>query len=67
MKKFLSERPNFEKFPFAIKHSLFHPDNLKNLRDKSFSGLYFHLDKSRESANKLFKEGDYFEALSCYE
>lgn len=57
----------FEKLPYAIKHSLFHPDDLKKIRDKSFSGLFFHFEKNREEANKLFKEGEYFEALEYYE
>lgn len=50
-----------------MKHTLFHPDDLKKLRDKPFSGLYFHFDKYKEEANKLYKEGEYFEALEYYE
>jgi hypothetical protein len=50
-----------------MKHSLFHPDDLKKLRDKPFSGLFFHFDKSKEEGNKLFKECEYFEALEYYE
>lgn len=50
-----------------MKHSLFHPDDLKKLRDKPFSGLFFHFEKYKEDANKHFKEGDYFEALDFYE
>jgi hypothetical protein len=50
-----------------LKHTLFHPDDLKKLRDKPFSGLFFHFDKYKEEANKHFKEGDYFDALEFYE
>lgn len=50
-----------------MKHSLFHPDELKKLRDKPFSGLFFHFDKNKEEANKLFKEEEYFEAIEYYE
>lgn len=50
-----------------MKHSLFHPDDLKSLRDKPFSGLYFHFDKSKEEGNKLFKEEQYLDAIEIYE
>ena len=50
-----------------MKHSLYHPENLKKLRDKPFSGLYFHFDKCKEEANKLFKEEKYFDAIEYYE
>jgi len=51
----------------AIKHTLFHPNDIKELRDKPFSGLFFHFDKEKENANKLFKEKEYFQALDYYE
>ena len=66
-KRFLQERAVFQKLPYAMKHSLYHPDDLKKLRDKPFSGLYFHFDKYKEEANKLFKEEKYFEAIDYYE
>ena len=50
-----------------MKHTLFHPDDLKKLRQKPFSGLFFNFDKYKEEANKLYTEGDYFEALEYYE
>lgn len=50
-----------------MKHTLFHPDDLKKLREKPFSGLFFHFDKYKEDANKLYKEGEYFEAIDFYE
>lgn len=56
-----------ERLPYPIKHTLFHPDDLKKLRDKPFSGLFFHFDKYKEDANKLYKEGEYFDALEFYE
>lgn len=56
-----------ERLPYPLKHTLFHPDDLKKLRDKPFSGLFFHFDKYKDDANKLFKEGEYFEALEFYE
>lgn len=50
-----------------MKHTLFHPEDLKKLRDKPFSGLFYHFEKYKEEANKLFKDGEYFEALEFYE
>jgi hypothetical protein len=50
-----------------MKHTLFHPDDLKKLREKPFSGLFFHFDKYKEEANKSFKEGEFFEAIDLYE
>ena len=67
MRKFVYERKLLERLPYPIKHSLFHPDDIKKLRDKPFSGLYFHLDKQKEEANKLFKEEEFFEAADYYE
>ena len=49
-----------------MKHSLYHPDDLKKLREP-FSGLYFHFDKYKEEANKLYKEEKYFDAIEYYE
>lgn len=66
-RKFLLERKLMERLPYPMKHTLFHPDDLKKLRDKPFSGLFFHFDKYKEEANKLYKEGQYFEALEFYE
>ena len=66
-RRFLHERKLLEKFPSAMRHSLFHPDDLKKLRDKPFSGLYFNMEKQKEEANKLFKEEKYFDALEFYE
>lgn len=66
-KKFKAERKLMERLPYPLKHTLFHPDEIKKLRDKPFSGLYFHFDKYKEEANKLYKEGEYFEALDFYE
>jgi hypothetical protein len=56
-RRFLSERKLMERLPYPLKHTLFHPDDIKKLRDKPFSGLFFHFDKYKEEANKLFKEG----------
>ena len=56
-----------ERLPWPMKHTLFHPDDLKKLRDKPFSGLFFHFDKFKEDGNKLYKEAEYFEALEYYE
>ena len=50
-----------------MKHSLFHPEDLKKLRDKPFSGLFFNFDKYKEEANKSYKEENYFEAIDLYE
>ena len=66
-RKFLQERKLMERLPYPMKHTLFHPDDLKKLRDKPFSGLFFHFDKYKEEANKHYKEGEYFEALEYYE
>ena len=66
-KRFLRERQVFQKLPYAMKHSLYHPEDLKKLREKPFSGLYFHFDKYKEEANKLYKEEKYFEAIDYYE
>jgi len=66
-KKFRQERQLFDRLPYPMKHSLFHPDDLKKLRDKPFSGLFFNFDKYKEDANKQFKEGKYFDALELYE
>jgi hypothetical protein len=66
-RKFNSERKLFNRLPYPLKQSLFHPDDLKKFRDKPFSGLYFHFDKNKEEANKLFKECEYLEALDYYE
>jgi tetratricopeptide (TPR) repeat protein len=66
-RKYLAERKLMQKLPYPVKHSLFHPDDLKKLRDKPFSGLFFHFDKFKEEANKSFKEGQYFEAIDLYE
>ena len=56
-----------DRLPYPLKHTLFHPDDLKKLRDKPFSGLFFHFDKYKDEANKLYKEGEYFEAVEYYE
>jgi hypothetical protein len=53
--------------PYPYIHTLFHPEDLKKLRDKPFSGLYYHFDKYREDGNKLYKEKEYFEAIDVYE
>jgi hypothetical protein len=66
-RKFNVERKLFNRLPYPLRHSLFHPDDLKKLRDKPFSGLFFHFDKYKEEANKNFKEGEYLEALDFYE
>jgi len=66
-RKFLLERKLMERLPYPMKHTLFHPDDLKKLRDKPFSGLFFHFDKFKEEANKHYKEGEYFEAIEFYE
>lgn len=66
-RRYFAERKLMERLPYPMKHTLFHPDDLKKLRDKPFSGLFFHFDKSKEEANKLYKEGDYFDALEYYE
>jgi hypothetical protein len=66
-RRYLSERKLMERLPYPIKHTLFHPDDLKKLRDKPFSGLFFHFDKYKEEANKHYKEAEYFEALEFYE
>jgi hypothetical protein len=66
-KRYNMERKEVNKLPYPMKHALFHPDDLKKLRDKPFSGLYFHFEKSKEEGNKLFKEGEYFEAMDYYE
>jgi hypothetical protein len=55
-RRFKGERKLLSTVPYPLKHSLFHPDDLKKLRDKPFSGLFFHFDKNKEDANKLFKE-----------
>ena len=44
-RRFLKERKVFQSLPYPLKHSLFHPDDIKKLRDKPFSGLFFHFDK----------------------
>lgn len=66
-RRYLAERKLLETLPYPIKHTLFHPDDLKKLRDKPFSGLYYNFDKYKEDANKLYKEGEYFEAIEFYE
>lgn len=66
-RRFANERRLLDRLPYPLKHTLFHPDEIKKLRDKPFSGLFFHFDKYKEEANKLFKEGDFFEALDYYE
>jgi tetratricopeptide (TPR) repeat protein len=66
-RRFMSERKLFNRLPYAMKHTLFHPDDLKKLRDKPFSGLFFNFDKYKEEANKHYKEGEYFEAIDLYE
>ena len=66
-RKYLAERKLLETLPYPIKHTLFHPDDLKKLRDKPFSGLFYNFDKYKEDANKLYKEGEYFEAIEFYE
>ena len=66
-RRYLAERKLMERLPFPMKHTLFHPDDLKKLRDKPFSGLFFHFDKYKDEANKHYKEEEYFEALEYYE
>lgn len=66
-RKFLSQRKLLERIPSTMKHTLFHPDEIKKLRDKPFSGLFFHFDKYKDEANKHYKEGEYFEAIEYYE
>lgn len=66
-RKFRTQRKLIDKIPYALKHTLFHPDDLKNLRSKPFSGLFFNFDKHKEDANKLYGEGEYFEAIDYYE
>jgi hypothetical protein len=66
-RRYLAERKLMEKLPAPMKHTLFHADDLKKLREKPFSGLFFHFDKYKEDGNKHFKEGEYFEALEYYE
>jgi len=66
-RRFKAERKLLNRVPTGLKHTLFHPDDLKKLREKPFSGLFFHFDKYKEEANKLFKEGEYFEAMDYYE
>lgn len=44
-RKFNAERKLFNRLPYPLRHSLFHPDEIKKLRDKPFSGLFFHFDK----------------------
>ena len=66
-RKFKSQRKLMDHLPTCLKHTLFHPDDLKKLRTKPFSGLFFNFDKFKEDANKLYGEGEYFEALEFYE
>ena len=67
-RKFRSLRKNLlDKLPTPMKHTLFHPDDLKKLRAKPFSGLFFNFDKYKEEANKLYSEANYFEAIEYYE
>jgi hypothetical protein len=67
VKKFNRERKLFNRLPYPVKHSLFHPDDIKKLRDKPFSGLYYHFDKYKEDANKMYDEGKYFDAIDLWE
>ena len=66
-RKFRHGRKLLEKLPTCLKHTLFHPEDLKKLRAKPFSGLFFNFDKFKEEANKYYAEGDFFEALEYYE
>lgn len=66
-RKFRHGRKLLDRLPTCLKHTLFHPDDLKKLRAKPFSGLFFNFDKFKEEANKHYQEGDYFEALEYYE
>ncbi len=53
-RKFKSQRKLLDSLPLALKHTLFHPDDLKKLRQKPFSGLFYNFDKFKEEANKLY-------------
>jgi hypothetical protein len=66
-RKYNAERKLINRLPWPMKHTLFHPDDLKKLREKPFSGLFFHFDKYKEEANKSYREGNYFEAIDLYE
>jgi tetratricopeptide (TPR) repeat protein len=66
-RKFRAQRKLIDKLPYCMRHTLFHPDDLKKLRQKPFSGLFFNFDKQKEEANRIYGEGDYFEALEYYE
>ena len=66
-RKFHSQRKLLDRLPYPLMHTLFHPDEIKKLRDKPFSGLFFHFDKYKDEANKHYKDGEYFEALEFYE
>ena len=66
-RKYNNERKLFNRLPYPLKHTLYHPDDLKKLRDKPFSGLFFNFDKYKEEANKHFKDGEYNDALEYYE
>lgn len=66
-RKFRAQRKMLDRLPACMKHTLFLPDDLKKLRDKPFSGLFFNFDKHKEEANRLYGDGDYFEALEHYE
>lgn len=66
-RKFRAQRKLLDSLPTCLKHTLFHPDDLKKLRQKPFSGLFFNFDKQKEEANRIYGEGDYFEALEYYE
>ena len=66
-RKFRAGRKLLDRLPTPLKHTLFHPDDLKKLRQKPFSGLFFNFDKHKEEANKLYQEGKYFDALEYYE